>query len=493
MSEQILELDPLLNVAPEKVTAIHIMGICGTAMAAVAGMLKEDGFTISGSDSHVYPPMSEFLKQIGVQVFSGYRPENIAHQPDLVVVGNVITKINPEAQALATSRIPYLSMPQALSWFYLNSRRSLVITGTHGKTTTSSMLASALYDAAQDPTFMIGGILQKFNTNYRIGDGHFFVLEGDEYDTAFFDKESKFLHYQPEVAVITSLEFDHADIFDDLEAIKRSFRKFVALLPPHGLIIANFDDDNVKEVIKEAPCALQSYGFEPDRDWQITNIRPSPDATVFDLVYENKRVNDLKVNLAGRHNCMNATAVVAIMNHLGLAIPTIKKGLQGFSGIKRRQEIRGIVKGITVIDDFAHHPTAVLETLHALKHAHPQNRLIAVFEPRTNTSRRAIFQKVYAEAFDYADISVVKEPFHSENDPDGDYFSAVKLADDICLRGRKARAFNDTDEILDYLQEIAMSGDVIAILSNGGFDNIHEKLLQALLQGCNESANGSAD
>ncbi|MBT8359929.1 MAG: UDP-N-acetylmuramate:L-alanyl-gamma-D-glutamyl-meso-diaminopimelate ligase [Deltaproteobacteria bacterium] len=493
MSEQILELDPLRNVAPEKVTTIHIMGICGTAMAAIAGMLKEDGYTISGSDNHIYPPMSDFLNQIGVQVFSGYRAENLGHQPDLVVVGNVITKINPEAQALAASRIPYLSMPQTLSRFYLSSRKSLVITGTHGKTTASSMLASALYDAAQDPTFMIGGILQKFNTNYRIGDGPFFVLEGDEYDTAFFDKESKFLHYQPEIAVITSLEFDHADIFDDLEAIKRSFRKFVALLPPHGLIIANFDDDNVKKVLKEAPCAIQSYGLEPNRDWQITSIRPSPDATVFDLVHENKRVSDLKINFAGRHNCMNAAAVFAIMNHLGIAIPAIKKGLQGFSGIKRRQEIRGIVKGITVIDDFAHHPTAVLETLHALKHAHPQNRLIAVFEPRTNTSRRAIFQQAYGEAFDYADICVIKEPFASENDLDGNYFSAAKLADDICMRGRKARAFNDTDEILHYLQETAIPGDVIAVLSNGGFDNIHERLLQALSKRCNESDNGITD
>jgi len=480
MSEKILELEPLLNVAPENVTTIHIMGICGTAMAAIAGMLKENGYTISGSDSHVYPPMSDFLKQIGVKVFSGYQPENLAHQPDLVLVGNVITKINPEAQALAASRIPYLSMPQALSRFYLNSRRSLVITGTHGKTTSSSMLASALYDTAQDPTFMIGGILQKFDSNYRIGAGPFFVLEGDEYDTAFFDKESKFLHYQPEVAAITSLEFDHADIFDDLDAIKRSFKKFVSLFPPHGLIIANYDDDNVKEVIKEAPCAIQSYGLQPSRDWQITNIRPSPNATVFDLVYKNKLFNDIMVNLAGRHNCMNATAVIAIMNHLNLAIPAIKKGLQGFSGIKRRQEIRGIVKGITVIDDFAHHPTAVLETLHALKHAHPQNRLIAVFEPRTNTSRRAIFQKAYGDAFDYADIAVIREPSHRKNIPVGNCFSAAKLADDICMKGGKARAFNDTDEILHYLQETAKPGDVIAILSNGGFDNIHELLLQAL-------------
>ena len=480
MSEPILELDPRLNIVPEKVTTIHIMGICGTAMAALAGMLKENGYAISGSDSQVYPPMSNFLKQIGVKVFSGYHPENLDHRPDLVLVGNVITKINPEAQTLAANRIPYLSMPQALSWFYLSARRSLVITGTHGKTTTSSMLASALYDAAQDPTFMIGGILQKFNTNYRIGAGPFFVLEGDEYDTAFFDKESKFLHYQPEVAAITSLEFDHADIFDDLDAIKRSFRKFVSLLPPHGLIVANLDDDNVREVIIEAPCAIQSYGLQPDRDWQVTNIRPSAEATVFDLVYENKRFKDITVNLAGRHNCMNATAVIAIMNHLGLDIPAIHKGLQGFSGIKRRQELRGIVNSISVIDDFAHHPTAVLETLHALKHAHPQNRLIAVFEPRTNTSIRTIFQKAYGDAFDDADISVIKEPSHSKPIADGNYFSAAKLADDIRLKGGKACAFDDTDSILDYLRETAMPGDVIAILSNGGFDNIHERLLQIL-------------
>ena len=480
MTEPIQELDPLLNIIPDSVATIHIMGVCGTAMAALAGMLKQSGYHITGSDSQVYPPMSDFLQQIGVEIFSGYKSENLRHKPDLVIVGNVITKINPEAQALAFAKIPYVSMPQAISHFFINSRKSLVISGTHGKTTTSSMLASALHSADADPTFMIGGILHEFKSNYRIGSGPYFVAEGDEYDTAFFNKVSKFLHYRPEVAVITSLEFDHADIFDSLDDIKKSFKEFVSLLPAHGLIIANTEDQNVREVIQDAPCSVKSYGTSTDCDWHLSDIQFIPGKTLFTLNHQGQHFEDFQIQLPGLHNCMNATAVIAIMHHLGFKASSIRNGLQRFCGVKRRQEIRGTVRNITVIDDFAHHPTAVRETLKALKHAYPQNRLVAVFEPRTNTSRRAIFQRDYTHAFGSADLCIIRDPAPAKLIDRNDLFSSNQLADDLTTSGKKAYAFTDTDLILAYLQKEAMPGDIIAILSNGGFDNIHERLLNLL-------------
>lgn len=477
MTEKIIDLEPSLNFVPDQVTTIHIMGICGTAMAALAGMLKECGFTVTGSDSQVYPPMSDFLKQLGISPYSGYKPENLQHGPDLVVVGNVITRINPEAQALAGSGIPYISMPQALAHFFISSRRSLVLTGTHGKTTTSSMLASALHDLGADPAFMIGGILRKFNSNYRLGNGPFFIAEGDEYDTAFFDKVSKFLHYRPEIAVITSLEFDHADIFQDLAAIKDSFRKFVSLLPAHGLIIANFDDENVVEIVSRAPCPVQSYGTSAGCDWLIDSITCSAGYSRFPLFFKDRLYADITIKYPGSHNCMNAAAVAAMLHHLGFAVADIITALRDFSGVKRRQEIRGIIDGVTVIDDFAHHPTAVRETLKALKQAYPGNRLIAVFEPRTNTSRRSFFQQEYISSFLNADLSLIREP---EIIDERDRFSSARLASDLRQKKKQARSFSNTDRILDYLKSAVRPGDIIAILSNGGFDNIHERLLALL-------------
>ncbi|MEE4165344.1 MAG: UDP-N-acetylmuramate:L-alanyl-gamma-D-glutamyl-meso-diaminopimelate ligase, partial [Desulfocapsaceae bacterium] len=410
MTEEIRDLDPSLNHVPGQVSTIHIMGICGTAMAALAGMLKEQGYSVTGSDLQVYPPMSDFLKQIGIHPYSGYQAKNLQHKPDLVIVGNVITRVNPEAQALAESSIPYISMPQALEHFFISTRRSLVITGTHGKTTTSSMLASALHHLGADPTFMIGGILHAFKSNYRIGAGPFFVAEGDEYDTAFFDKVSKFLHYRPEIAVITSLEFDHADIFQDLEAIKNSFRKFVSLMPADGLLIANTDDENVLQVIDNAPCPVQSYGTGDSCNWRLEAPRHCSGNTRFPLLYRDRMYNEITITYTGIHNCMNATAVIAILHHLGFSRVDSAAALHDFNGVKRRQEIKGVVDDITVIDDFAHHPTAVRETLKALRQAYPHNRLIAVFEPRTNTSRRSFFQQEYISSFLSADLSLVREP-----------------------------------------------------------------------------------
>ncbi len=475
-----LSLAKNLNSIPKNIQHIHLMGICGTGMAALAGMLQKSGYTVTGSDSQVYPPMSDFLAALHISVCSGYGAANLNPAPDLVIVGNVITRKNPEAIALAELQLPYLSFPQALSHFFIQSRTSLVISGTHGKTTTCSLLASALYHAGLDPSFMIGGIVGEFGTNFRLGEGACFVAEGDEYDTAFFDKESKFLHYRPKVAVITSIEFDHADIFSDLEAIKRSFSKFVALLPADGLLIANMDDANVAEIAAHAPCPVQSYGLTSSFTWALKNITIGNTASHFDVIKDGQPWASMTVGLSGKHNCLNSLAVCAVMHHLGVNPAIINSGLTKFAGVKRRQEIRGIVGGITVIDDFAHHPTAVRETLTALKSGYANQRLVAVFEPRTNSSRRAIFQKDYAGAFDSADIILLREPNPIEGMAKEDLFSSARLASDLGKRNLLAEPFQTTEGILDRLQTILQKGDVVAILSNGGFDNIHIRLLEQL-------------
>lgn len=472
-------LKPELNMVPEAPRTIHIMGICGTGMAALAGMLKQSGYAVTGSDSQVYPPMSDFLKQIGIEPFSGYSGDNLQHKPDLVIVGNVITKKNPEALALAETEIPYLSFPQALSAFYIKGHESLVVAGTHGKTTTSSILASALYHAGLDPGFMIGGIVSEFQSNNRIGKGSYFVTEGDEYDTAFFDKGSKFLHYRPKVAIITSIEFDHADIFTGINQIKASFNKFIRLLPPDGLIVAYLDDPIVAELTANAPCPVQGYGEGSNNDWVLSAFQPKDGSTLFHADYQGQHLN-FSIPLSGRHNCLNALAVAAVLHHIGRPFPEISRCLKLFGGVKRRQEVRGIVSDIVVIDDFAHHPTAVKETLAGLKVAYPGRRLVAVFEPRTNSSRRAVFQKLYAGAFNSADLVVLREPVPLENVAAEDHFSSARLATDLNAQGIKARSFSSTEEILEHLGNVLMSGDAVAILSNGGFDNIHERLLANL-------------
>jgi UDP-N-acetylmuramate: L-alanyl-gamma-D-glutamyl-meso-diaminopimelate ligase len=475
-----IELDPRLNMAPQQIRHIHIMGICGTGMAALAGMLKASGYQVTGSDSGVYPPMSDFLKEQGIEAASGYGPQNLEPRPDLVIVGNVITRKNPEAHGLAEAAIPYLSFPQALAHFFISSRTSLVVAGTHGKTTTSSLLASALHQAGLDPSFMIGGIVREFDANFRLGNGPHFVVEGDEYDTAFFDKGSKFLHYRANIAIITSVEFDHADIFADLDAIKQTFRKFVAGLPADGLIVAHLDDPNVAEIVADAPCEVQGYGFSPDLTWSLADIRAEKGMTRFQIQHQGEPWSDMAVRMPGRHNCLNSLAVTAVLHRLDLAPEQINSALSSFGGVKRRQEVRGIANGITVIDDFAHHPTAVRETLAALMEAYTGQRLVTVFEPRTNSSRRAIFQQDYVSAFDAADLILIRKPLPLDNVPVEELFSSTQLASDLKARGLDARTFDDTDTILDHLMTALKEGDVVAILSNGGFDNIHSRLLERL-------------
>ncbi|NTV14211.1 MAG: UDP-N-acetylmuramate:L-alanyl-gamma-D-glutamyl-meso-diaminopimelate ligase [Desulfobulbaceae bacterium] len=475
-------LDPALNVAPPQVRHVHLMGVCGTGVGALAGMIKAAGFQVSGSDQNVYPPMSDFLAASGITVRSGYHRENLTPRPDLVVVGNVITRDNPEALALAELAIPYLSMPQALAHFFIAERTSLVVTGTHGKTTTSSLLATVLHRAGREPSFLIGGLVQAFGRNFNLGGEQFFVVEGDEYDTAFFDKGPKFLHYRPKVAIITSIEFDHADIYADLEAVKTSFRKLVAIMPSDGCLIAHLDDPVVREIVAAAPCQVLGYGRSLGLDWQLAKVEIGPQYTTFTACKKGTVYGELRSVLPGVHNSLNCLAVTAVLDHLGLTMVEIAEGLASFAGVKRRQEVRGVERGVTVIDDFAHHPTAVRETLAALRGAYPGRRLIAVFDPRTNSSRRRVFQDAFASCFGDADLVLVREPEPLLKVAPEERFSAPELVASLNERGVSGRYFPLTDEIIDYLAGTCQSGDVVAILSNGGFDNIHSRLL-ARLQG----------
>ncbi len=477
-----VELDPSLNVFPEKIAHIHLMGICGTGVGALAGMLQDAGFRVTGSDQQVYPPMSDFLADSGIEVFTGYSAANLEPCPDLVVVGNVITRQNPEALALAELAVPYVSMPQALAHFFITNHNSIVVAGTHGKTTTSSILATVLDKAGLEPGFMIGGLVKAFGRNFNIGHGPHFVVEGDEYDTAFFDKGPKFLHYHPAIAIITSIEFDHADIYADLEAVKKSFRRLVQIMPPEGCLVVHIDDPVVREIVGDANCRVIGYGQAVGSDWQLSAVRVGARATSFRVLKGGAFFGEFENTLPGIHNALNSLAVIAVLDGLGLAAETIRLGLSSFAGVKRRQEIRGVEGGVTVIDDFAHHPTAVRETLAALREAYRGQRLIAVFEPRTNSSRRRIFQNAYPECFSAADLVLVKEPEPLLNIAAGERFSSAELVGALVAKGINSNYFPTTDEIIDFLLTNTSAGDVVAVLSNGGFDNIHSRLLAGLRQ-----------
>jgi len=473
-------LDPARNRAPAAVRHVHLMGICGTGMAALACMLQERGLLVTGSDSGVYPPMSELLAAAGIPVRECYAAENLDPAPDLVVVGNVIRAVNPEAVALGRLGLPYLSLPQALARLFLPGRVPIVVAGTHGKTTTSSMLATVLAAMGEDPGCMIGGVVEAFGRNARIGGGPWFVIEGDEYDTAFFDKGSKFLHYQPRHAILTSVEFDHADIFADLDAVIAAFRKFIALIPPEGSLTVCADEALASELAAEARCRVIRYGSGESADWRLRDVVPDGRRTRFLVDAPGLGQREFTVPMPGRHNVLNAMAVLALLHHVGLDLAAAGEALGRFQGVKRRQQVRGEVGGITIIDDFAHHPTAVRETLAALHAAYPGRRLVCVFEPRTNSSRRRVFQQDYVSAFDSAELVLLRRPVPLADLPAAARFSSETLAEGLRGRGLDATCHPDTEAILGDLAQRARAGDVVAVLSNGGFDNIHERLLERL-------------
>ncbi|MBW2481227.1 MAG: UDP-N-acetylmuramate:L-alanyl-gamma-D-glutamyl-meso-diaminopimelate ligase [Deltaproteobacteria bacterium] len=468
------------NEIPEVVQTIHLIAICGTGMGALACMLRDLGYEVTGSDQKIYPPMSLFLKQKGIVMNEGFAAQNLAHKPDLVIVGNAVSRDNPEVEEMDRLGLHFCSMPQALNRFVAAGKQTLLVSGTHGKTTTASILAWMLCVAGCDPSFMIGGILKNFDSNYRLGNGAYFVVEGDEYDTAFFDKGPKFLHFHPRMAVLTSVEFDHADIFNDLDHVKKIFAGFVSAIPDSSTLLAYDGEQNVTEVIGHHRCHVERYGQKATSPWRLGTVTIESPWTVFEVYKNNEAYGRFKTKLFGEHNLLNVLAVIGIAD--GLSIPTdvIAEALRTFEGIKRRQEVRGQKRDITVMDDFAHHPTAVRETVRAVKSTLATGRLIAVFEPRTNTSMRRVFQEEYPTVFDPADIICIRKPPLLNKIPSGQRFSSEQLVKDLIIRGKDAHYFPDTDAILDYLKITAVPGDLILVMSNGGFDNIHQRLLEIL-------------
>ncbi|HEX6835963.1 MAG TPA: UDP-N-acetylmuramate:L-alanyl-gamma-D-glutamyl-meso-diaminopimelate ligase [Polyangia bacterium] len=466
---------------------IHLIGICGTGMGSLAGLLKAAGHDVRGSDSDVYPPMSTQLAEQGIAVMNGYGPHNLDWAPDVVVVGNVQTKDQIEVKAAQERGLKLTSFPALLEDLFLTRMHSIVVAGTHGKTTTSSLASFVLTDAGKDPSFLVGGVPVNFGRSWRLGKGDLFVVEGDEYDTAFFDKGSKFLHYRPKTAIVTSVELDHVDIFSSLDAIKDAFRKFVALIPPDGLCVVAADSPGALDVVKGAACKVETYivrdAEHPDAqaDWVGRAIATRAGGrTLFEVTRGGKPFGVFDTMLPGGYNLANALSVIAVCASVGMTAEQIGRGLRRFAGVRRRQEVRGVAQGVTVVDDFAHHPTAVRQTLRALRRRHGGGRLIAIFEPRSATSRRAVFQKEFADAFAEADETIVGAVSHPEKAPAGDRFDAERLAADLRGKGVAARHVPSVDQIVEQVAANAAAGDTVVIMTSGGFEGIHDKLLQRL-------------
>jgi UDP-N-acetylmuramate: L-alanyl-gamma-D-glutamyl-meso-diaminopimelate ligase len=469
---------------------IHLIGICGTGMGSLAGLLKAAGHDVRGSDSDVYPPMSTQLAEQGIAVMDGYRPENLDWcVPDgVVVVGNVCTKDQVEVVAARERKLKLTSFPALLEELFLVRSHALVVAGTHGKTTTAAMAAFVLFDAGRDPSFLVGGVPQNFGRGWRLGakDG-LFVVEGDEYDTAFFDKGSKFLHYQPKTAILTSVELDHVDIFDSLDAVKTAFRRFVELLPADGLLVVAADSPGAMEVAAAARCRVESYavaganGRVDGAHWVARTLAQRPGGrTLFEVTRGGQVYGTFDTGLPGGYNLANTLSVIAAATGVGLPPEAIARGVRRFAGVRRRQETRGVAQGVTVVDDFAHHPTAVRETLRAMRGRYGGGRLVAIFEPRSATSRRAVFQHDYADAFSAADEIIVGPVNHPEKAPAGDRFDPERLAADLRGRGVAARHIGVVDKIVEQVAESAAAGDTVVVMSSGGFGGIHDKLLARL-------------
>ena len=460
---------------------IHITAICGTAMGSLAGLLKQAGHEVRGSDAGIYPPMSDQLAAQGIEIFDGYRAENLDWGPELVVIGNAVTKDNPESVAVRERGMEYTSGAEAIRRFFIRGKHSVVVAGTHGKSTTSSLMAWILESAGRDPGFLVGAVLRNFGTSFKHGQGEHFVVEGDEYDTAYFDKEAKFLHYEPRTTILTSIEFDHADIFADIDAVRREFEKLMAIIPAGGTLIACQDYALVREVSRQCGGQVIPYGLSSGAGWTGKITKADEQGAHLEILRDGKLWGRAVSPLYGEHNLSNQIATAAACEQLGITPEEWRAGIESFKGVKRRQEIRGISpRGVTVVDDFAHHPTAVRLTLEALRTRHPKGTLWAVFEPRTNTTRRAVFQKDYAESFGGADEVIIAGVERPEKAPEGDRFDPGQLAADLSERGTPARCIPDVAKIVEYLKDHAAAGDTIAVLSNGGFGGIHEKLLKAI-------------
>ncbi len=459
---------------------IYLIAICGTGMAALAGLLKKAGHCVKGSDANIYPPMSTLLNDAGIKIFPGYKTKNISKDIDLVIIGNAVSRTNEEVQAVLKAGISYTSFPAALAQFFLEGRKSLVVTGTHGKTTTTSLLSWVLESAERKPGFMVGGWLKNFNTNHQIPEDEYFVTEGDEYDSAFFDKGPKFLHYRPDASILTSIEFDHGDIFRDLDQIKKVFRDYVGLLKEDSVLLVKSDDNNIRDVLQSASCNIETYGFQGGADWHIDGYRFEEGYGHFSLSFKNKHRGDFKLAMIGQHNVENAAAVAGLCFNLGLKGEEINKGFKTFKGIKRRQEIVGEKNGVIVIDDFAHHPTAINLTIDAVKNAYPRQRVWAIFEPRSATSRRKVFEESFPTSFLKADRVILAGLFSPDKIKEEERLDVEAVTASICSLGGVAYFIPKVDDIVDYIIKNSKRGDVILVMSSGGFGGIHQKILEAL-------------
>ena len=460
---------------------IHLIGVCGTAMATLAALLKRRGHDVSGSDQNVYPPMSDFLLGEGIAIMTGYAAEHVGADVDLVVVGNAISRGNAELESVLERKIRYCSLPEAIRDHFLWGARSIVIAGTHGKTTTTSLTGWLLTHGRLDPTVLIGGIALNFDggSSYRIGSGRDFVIEGDEYDSAFFDKTAKFLKYLPDVAVINNVEFDHADIYADLDEVLLAFRRLCNLVPRNGLLLLGADSPHAAGLVKHVVSPMETFGTADSADWQATDIESADGLTHFKLRRRGEPFGRFASPLLGVHNVRNAVAAIAVGSHVGIDAADLADGLRAFKGIKRRLEIVGTAADVTVLDDFAHHPTAVHETLAALRTGYPDRRIWAVFEPRSASSCRRVFQDDFARSFGGADEVVVAAVFRSSL-PESERLSAEQLVDDLRARKQHARYIPAIDDIVSTVVDEHRPGDVVVLMSNGGFGGIHRKLLAAL-------------
>ena len=463
----------------------HLIGICGTAMAALAGMLQARGHRVDGSDENVYPPMSTMLASLGIEVKQGYRSEHLEPTPDCVIIGNAIPRGNAEVEATLNRKLLYRSQAEVVKEEFIRGRRSLVVAGTHGKTTTTSIAAWVMDQGGLDPSFLIGGVAQNFGVSFRVTPSNYFIIEGDEYDTAYFDKGPKFMHYLPEIAIVNNIEFDHADIYHDLAAAKLAFRRLMNLVPGNGRLIANWDSSNVRDVVasmgQKLFTQLETFGTSEDANWRLSELDFSRELSSFTVSRDGKEWGRFETPLLGEFNLLNCLAVIVAADAWGLSRDTIASALRSFKNVRRRAEIRGEERGVTVIDDFAHHPTAVRETLRGLRNRYQDRRLIAVFEPRSWSSRLAVFQDDYADAFAAADYVVIAGVFDSGKVAEkGKSLDTRLLIADIAKGNKPAIALPDAAEIITHLLPQLREGDVVAIMSNGGFGGIHEKLLERL-------------
>ena len=471
---------------------IHLIGICGTAMASLAGLLQLRGHRVTGSDAAAYPPMSDLLRSLGIPVLDPFSEKNLHPAPDLVIVGNAISRGNPELEYVLEHRLRMQSLAAILHDEFLADSSPLVVAGTHGKTTTTSMLAwilatAAKADARFTPSFLIGGVAENFGTSFawhesRQQGSRYFVIEGDEYDTAFFDKGPKFLHYFPQAMILTHVEFDHADIYHSLAEVKTAFQRLVNLVPRNGRVIAYDGHENVDACVARAFCPVERYGFRENSFWRLAALTQNKRGTHWQLHRDGKLWADLSMPMAGEHNALNASAAAALAADEGASPEAVAEALASFRSVKRRLEVRAEIRGIIVIEDFAHHPTAIRETLRALRARYPDGRLWAVLEPRSNTLRRNVFQHELVESLALADQVILADVYRAENIPEQERLHPADVVAELIQRGKPAQLLADADAIVTTIAPELRSGDVVALLSNGGFDGIYEKLPQRLRQ-----------